>query len=50
MWKLLVEESCIRVKIYSMNKEENIKKVSTESYKGVRDFYPKDWLFQKWLF
>ncbi len=25
-------------------------KVSTQNYKGVRDFYPKDWLFQKWLF
>lgn len=28
----------------------NEKKVSTEPYKGVRDFYPQDWLFQKWLF
>lgn len=28
----------------------NKDKVSTDSYKGVRDFYPKDWLFQKWLF
>ncbi len=27
-----------------------MKKVSTESYKGVRDFYPEDWRFQKWLF
>ena len=26
------------------------KKVSTDSYKGVRDFYPEDWRFQKWLF
>jgi histidyl-tRNA synthetase len=25
-------------------------KVKTNSYKGVRDFYPKDWRFQKWLF
>lgn len=25
-------------------------KVKTDSYKGVRDFYPKDWRFQKWLF
>ena len=30
-----------------MNNKENI---SIDSYKGVRDFYPKDWLFQKWLF
>jgi len=29
--------------------KENIK-VSTAPYKGVRDFYPKDWRFQKWLF
>ena len=27
-----------------------MKKISTQNYKGVRDFYPKDWLFQKWLF
>lgn len=26
------------------------KKVRTDSYKGVRDFYPQDWRFQKWLF
>ena len=25
-------------------------RVKTDSYKGVRDFYPKDWRFQKWLF
>jgi hypothetical protein len=30
-----------------MNIKKEIKKVSTDSYKGVRDFYPKDWLFQK---
>ncbi|PID83341.1 histidine--tRNA ligase [Candidatus Campbellbacteria bacterium] len=28
----------------------NNKNVSTDAYRGVRDFYPKDWLFQKWLF
>ncbi len=34
-----------------MNKSiKETKVVSTNSYKGVRDFYPKDWLFQKWLF
>lgn len=27
-----------------------MKKIKTDSYKGVRDFYPKDWRFQKWLF
>lgn len=32
-----------------MNKEKK-QIVGTDSYKGVRDFYPKDWLFQKWLF
>lgn len=33
-------------------KENNIidAKAKTDSYKGVRDFYPKDWRFQKWLF
>lgn len=29
---------------------ENSKKVSYEPYKGVRDFYPADWAFEKWLF
>lgn len=24
--------------------------IKTDSYKGVRDFYPQDWRFQKWLF
>ncbi len=27
-----------------------MKKISTESYKGVRDFYPKDWMIQKYIF
>ncbi|PID52447.1 MAG: histidine--tRNA ligase [Candidatus Moraniibacteriota bacterium] len=31
-----------------MNKKDV--KVKTDSYKGVRDFYPKEWRFQKWLF
>ena len=25
-------------------------KLSTKPYKGVRDFYPQDWMFQKWMF
>ena len=25
-------------------------KLSTKPYKGVRDFYPKDWMIQKWMF
>lgn len=33
--------------ILSMTKREN---VSTESYKGVRDFYPEDQFFQRYLF
>lgn len=32
------------------NKQKENMKVSTQPYKGVRDFYPKDWRFQKWLF
>ncbi len=24
--------------------------ISTKPYKGVRDFYPKDWMMQKWIF
>jgi histidyl-tRNA synthetase len=27
-----------------------MKKVSTESYKGVRDFYPEDQFIQRYLF
>ncbi len=30
-----------------MNKRE---RVSTENYKGVRDFYPQDQFFQRYLF
>jgi histidyl-tRNA synthetase len=25
-------------------------KLSTDPYKGTRDFYPEDWAFEKWLF
>lgn len=27
-----------------------MKNISTKSYKGVRDFYPQDWMLQKWIF
>ena len=29
---------------------ENNKKLSTEPYKGVRDFYPEDWAIQNYIF
>ena len=32
------------------NKKIEKIKVSTQPYKGVRDFYPEDWRIQKWIF
>lgn len=41
---------CVLVRIYLIMAENQNKKIGTESYKGVRDFYPQNIFIQNYIF